>query len=133
MLDPQQLFARLDALGIARHTVEHPPVFTVEEAKALAPFSKHLHIHDSFGRPKDFWTYSLTEDLAFGAGDLHLPLGWGNLPFDRIAAEAVFPAEVVADIELQARFWSELPETIRQTQDFAGRLRSGDRVMSAVG
>ena len=105
----------------------------VEEAKALAPFSKHLHIHDSFGRPKDFWTYSLTEDLAFGAGDLHLPLGWGNLPFDRIAAEAVFPAEVVADIELQARFWSELPETIRQTQDFAGRLRSGDRVMSAVG
>ncbi len=95
----------------------------VEEAKALAPFSKHLHIHDSFGRPKDFWTYTLTEDLAFGAGDLHLPLGWGDLPFHRIAAEAVFPAGVVADIELQARFWSELPDTIRRAGDFATSLR----------
>ena len=95
----------------------------VEEAKALAPFAKHLHIHDSFGRPKDFWTYSLTEDLAFGAGDLHLPLGWGDLPWDRIAAEARFPVGVVADIELQARFWSELPETIRRTNDFATQLR----------
>ncbi len=95
----------------------------VTEAKALAPFAKHLHVHDSFGRPKDFWTYSLTEDLAFGAGDLHLPLGWGDLPFDRIAAEAAFPAEVVVDIELQARFWSELPQTIRLTRAFAGALR----------
>jgi sugar phosphate isomerase/epimerase len=95
----------------------------VEQAKALAPFSKHLHVHDSFGRPKDFWTYSLTEDLAFGAGDLHLPLGWGDLPFARIAAEAEFPMGVVADIELQARFWSELPETIRRTHDFAASLR----------
>ncbi|MCX7380690.1 MAG: sugar phosphate isomerase/epimerase [Alphaproteobacteria bacterium] len=95
----------------------------VEQAKALAPFSKHLHVHDSFGRPKDFWTYSLTEDLAFGAGDLHLPLGWGDLPFARIAAEACFPAGLVADIELQARFWSELPETIALTRAFAASLR----------
>jgi len=29
------LFARLDALGIATRTVEHAPVYTVEEARAL--------------------------------------------------------------------------------------------------
>ena len=40
MYDPQQLFARLAALGIAQHTVEHPPVFTVEEAKALKRHAK---------------------------------------------------------------------------------------------
>jgi Ala-tRNA(Pro) deacylase len=34
-LTPGQLFARLDALGIAHRTYTHPPVFTVEEAKAL--------------------------------------------------------------------------------------------------
>lgn len=34
-LTPDALFARLDALGIAHRTVTHPPVFTVEEAKAL--------------------------------------------------------------------------------------------------
>ncbi|HTZ35320.1 MAG TPA: prolyl-tRNA synthetase associated domain-containing protein [Stellaceae bacterium] len=34
-LRPEDLFARLDALGIAHRTYSHPPVFTVEEAKAL--------------------------------------------------------------------------------------------------
>ena len=32
---PDQLIARLEALGIAQRTYEHPAVFTVEEAKAL--------------------------------------------------------------------------------------------------
>jgi Ala-tRNA(Pro) deacylase len=34
-LAPEQLFARLDALGIAHRTYGHPPVFTVAEAVAL--------------------------------------------------------------------------------------------------
>lgn len=34
-LAPEQLFARLDALGIAHRTYRHPPVFTVAEAAAL--------------------------------------------------------------------------------------------------
>jgi Ala-tRNA(Pro) deacylase len=34
-LTPDQLFARFDELGIAHRTHTHPPVFTVEEAKAL--------------------------------------------------------------------------------------------------
>src|SRR5256714_13232777 len=34
-LTPEELFARLDALGIAYKTYTHPPVFTVAEAVAL--------------------------------------------------------------------------------------------------
>ena len=34
-LTPDQLFARLDAIGIAHKTYTHPPVFTVAEAVAL--------------------------------------------------------------------------------------------------
>ena len=34
-LTPDQLFARLDALGIAHRTYRHPPVFTVAEAVLL--------------------------------------------------------------------------------------------------
>jgi len=34
-LTPEQLFARLDAIGIAHRTYSHPPVFTVAEAVAL--------------------------------------------------------------------------------------------------
>ena len=34
-VSPDELFAYLDCLGIAHKTVSHPPVFTVEEARAL--------------------------------------------------------------------------------------------------
>jgi Ala-tRNA(Pro) deacylase len=34
-LTPEELFARLDALGIAHRTYTHPPVFTVAEVAAL--------------------------------------------------------------------------------------------------
>jgi Ala-tRNA(Pro) deacylase len=34
-LTPEALFARLDGLGVVHRTYTHPPVFTVEEAKAL--------------------------------------------------------------------------------------------------
>ena len=34
-ITPEQLFARLDALGIAHRTYRHPPVFTVAEAAAM--------------------------------------------------------------------------------------------------
>jgi sugar phosphate isomerase/epimerase len=50
------------------------------EAKALARVSSHLHIHDSFGDPAQFWTFSRSERLAYGLGDLHLPIGWGSIP-----------------------------------------------------
>src|ERR1044071_3221847 len=35
LLTPEELFVRLDALGIAYRTYTHPPVFTVAEAVAL--------------------------------------------------------------------------------------------------
>lgn len=49
------LFARLDALGIAHRTVEHPPIFTVEEGrnlKASMPggHSKNLFLKDKKDR-----------------------------------------------------------------------------------
>jgi sugar phosphate isomerase/epimerase len=92
------------------------------EARALAPFAKHLHVHDSFGRPADFWTFSQTEALAFGTGDLHLPVGWGSVPFDSIAAECRFPEGIVANIELQDRYWSELGPCIEATRAFAEKI-----------
>ena len=32
---PEQLFAELDSLGIKHSTVKHPPLFTVEQSRAL--------------------------------------------------------------------------------------------------
>jgi sugar phosphate isomerase/epimerase len=94
------------------------------EARALAPFARHLHIHDGFGRPKDVWTATLTEDMAFGIGDLHLPLGWGAVPWDAIARDCRFPDTVVANIELHDRFWSEAQATVDAVKAWSAKLRT---------
>lgn len=51
---PEDLFARFDALGIAHRTIQHRPVFTVEEGvdlKASMPggHSKNLFLRDKKG------------------------------------------------------------------------------------
>ena len=83
MLDPQQLFARLDQLGIAHRTVEHPPVFTVEEAKALRGDLPGHHIKNLFLRNKkeEMWLVVALEDRAIDLKRLGEVLGAGRLSF----------------------------------------------------
>jgi Ala-tRNA(Pro) deacylase len=83
MLDPQQLFARLDQLGIAHRTVEHPPVFTVEEAKALRGNLPGHHIKNLFLRNKkeEMWLVVALEDRAIDLKRLGDVLDAGRLSF----------------------------------------------------
>jgi Ala-tRNA(Pro) deacylase len=83
MLDPQQLFACLDQLGIAHRTVEHPPVFTVEEAKALRGNLSGHHIKNLFLRNKkeEMWLVVALEDRAIDLKRLGDVLGAGRLSF----------------------------------------------------
>jgi len=63
MLSPQQLFDRLAELGIAHQTVEHAPVFTVEEAKAHRGVLPGHHIKNLFLRNKkeEMWLVTVEE------------------------------------------------------------------------
>lgn len=83
MLSPQQLFAKLDALGIAQRTVEHPPVFTVEEAKALRGNLPGHHIKNLFLRNKkeEMWLVVALEDRAIDLKRLGEAMGAGRLSF----------------------------------------------------
>lgn len=83
MHSPQQLFARLDELGIAHRTVEHPPVFTVEEAKALRGDLPGHHIKNLFLRNKkeEMWLVVALEDRAVDLKRLGERLGAGRLSF----------------------------------------------------
>jgi Ala-tRNA(Pro) deacylase len=83
MHSPQQLFARLDELGISHRTVEHPPVFTVEEAKALRGNLPGHHIKNLFLRNKkeEMWLVVALEDRAVDLKRLGERLGAGRLSF----------------------------------------------------
>src|SRR3954470_22822019 len=83
MLDPQQLFVRLDQLGIAHRTVEHPPVFTVEEAKALRGSLPGGHVKNLFLRNKKgaMWLVVAEEDRAIDLKALGEAIGAGRVSF----------------------------------------------------
>src|SRR6266481_8634390 len=83
MQSPQQLFARLQELGIAQRTVKHPPVFTVEEAKSHRGELPGHHIKNLFLRNKkeEMWLVVALEDRAIDLKRLGERLGAGRLSF----------------------------------------------------
>jgi len=96
----------------------------VAEIAALAPFGKHLHVHDSFGRQDDIWMFTQGERLAYGHGDLHLPVGWGDIPWNDILTACCFPQGAVFNIELKERYWYAAQECVAATRDLAARAQT---------
>lgn len=80
---PQQLLARLAALGIACRNHEHAAVFTVEEAKALRGELTGGHIKNLFLRNKkeEMWLVVAEEDKRIDLKALGEKLGAGKLSF----------------------------------------------------
>ena len=80
---PEALFAKLRALGIATETLEHEPVFTVEEAKRLrgelpGGHTKNLFLRNKKGR---MWLVVCLEDREIDLKALGEQLESGRLSF----------------------------------------------------
>lgn len=78
---------------------------------AFAPHVGHLHVHDSFGATGGPRLQSSAEKLAFGIGDLHLPIGWGSIPWDTVFDTLQVRPGTVLIVELPAKYWDALEET----------------------
>src|SRR6186997_2274741 len=74
---PQDLFAELNRLGIAYRTIEHPPLFTVEQSQALRGQIPGGHTKNLFLKDKKdalFLVVAL-EDAKIDLKSLHRLLG----------------------------------------------------------
>jgi Ala-tRNA(Pro) deacylase len=80
---PAELLARLDALGIDARTATHPPVFTVEEAKALRGALPGAHVKNLFVRDKKgaMWLVVALEDRTVDLRRLAEALGHKRFSF----------------------------------------------------
>ncbi|UHS63181.1 TIM barrel protein [Agrobacterium vaccinii] len=88
-----------------------------DELRAMAPVTGHLHVHDSFGRPQAFYKpYHIQENTALGIGDLHMPLGWGDMDWDGIFAELTFLPGTVMMMEIGRRYHAEQPESLARAK-----------------
>src|SRR5665213_3086849 len=74
---PEQLFAALDALGIAHKSVQHPPLFTVEQSRALRGQIPGGHTKNLFLRAKKHQLFLVValEDAEIDLKGLHRQLG----------------------------------------------------------
>jgi Ala-tRNA(Pro) deacylase len=111
---PDQLFARLEGLGIQTRTTRHPPVFTVEEARALRGDLPGAHIKNLFLRNKkgQMWLVVAGEERAIDLKSLGEKLGAGRLSFGSperlmtylgVLPGAVTPFALVNDRQRQVR------------------------------
>ncbi len=97
----------------------------LDEIQPLTAIARHLHIHDSFGRADDIYMYTDGERLAHGHGDLHLPLGWGDLPWTDVMAHCRFAEGTVFNIELNPRFWHTAKACVAAVRELAARAEMG--------
>ncbi len=76
-LTPDELFAALDRLGIPHRTVKHPPLFTVEQSRALRGQIPGGHTKNLFLRDKKHAIYLVValESAEIDLKSLHRRLG----------------------------------------------------------
>ena len=102
-------------------------VHFINEIKEIAPLSEHIHMHDSFGIPQEIPLYiepnSLRpETVSYGVGDIHLPLGWGDIPFDKIFNEINLPEDVNLNFEIYPRHHGYFEESIKIAQKLIQKI-----------
>ncbi|RYE67366.1 MAG: sugar phosphate isomerase/epimerase [Rhizobiaceae bacterium] len=88
-----------------------------EELRAMASVAGHLHVHDSFGRPQAFYKgFHVQENTALGIGDLHMPLGWGDIDWEDIFSELTFLPGTVLMMEIGRRYHAEQPASLERAK-----------------
>ncbi|MEM7399196.1 MAG: prolyl-tRNA synthetase associated domain-containing protein [Pseudomonadota bacterium] len=98
----EKLLAYLDRLGIVSETVEHEPLFTVEQSKALRGAIPGAHTKNLFLRDKDgrFVLVVAKEDTKVDLKGLAKRLGYGRFSFGKpeqmLAVLGVEPGAVTA-------------------------------------
>lgn len=100
-----------------------------EELRAMAPVAGHLHVHDSFGRPQgSYLPFHAPEATALGLGDLHMPLGWGDIDWNDIFRELEFLSDTVLMMEIGRRYRSEQPASLKQARQLIDVNKSSARI-----
>ena len=86
----------------------------LDAVRTAIPWVKHLHANDNFGQ-LDRGYEVLTERLPFGEGDLHLPPGWGRIPYrEALALLPNYEGDLILEIKsLYRDFFGEARQNMQ--------------------
>ncbi len=74
------------------------------------PYVKHFHLHDNFGHPCFFQEKDQNLLIVNGRGDMHMPLGWGDIPFQE-AIKILNSDGCFFVIEIRPRYFEYMTES----------------------
>lgn len=98
-------------LHLATHAVGDDYLKAVEQA---SPWVCHLHINDNFGK-LDVGFDNEKDRLPYGEADLHLPPGWGAIPFaDAFAKLKDYKGDII--LEIKDRYWDHFGDALNNTR-----------------
>lgn len=103
----------LGHLFMASRFYKFDPVESVTGIKGLIG---HTHIHDNFGRLVYYHEKIQTRQIPFGKGDSHMPVGWGEVPFEKILSAFVDSYEGMFMMELRSRYFKDIEESKRNLE-----------------
>eukprot|EP01037_Dinobryon_pediforme_P012395 gene12395-12481_t len=95
-----------------------------QHVRAFAPYVGHLHVTDNCGAPITAPYTADADHVALGMGDLHLPIGWGTVPYDTLLTDLAIRPGTVANLELKNTYGNELENSITATAAIAERLNA---------
>lgn len=96
------------------------------QMRAFAPCVGHLHVTDNCGMPLTYVDATDDEHVAYGMGDLHLPIGWGTVPYETLLTDLPIRPGSVANIEIKGSYHAELEASIIATRAIAARLNGAN-------
>ena len=101
--------------GHAYLTARHFGYDFLEAVELAAPYIVHTHVHDNFGRmvalPQDV---PYIHTAPFGVNDMHLPPGWGEIPYQEVFSRLKDYQGVVL-MELKPRYSPYFEEALQET------------------
>lgn len=107
-------------LHIAAHDMGFDFLEAVEQA---APWVKHIHLSDNLGL-LDRGFDSEPERWAFGEADVHMPPGWGKVPYGQVfACWPDFGGHLI--VELKPAFFDYATEGLRAVQALLAETSAG--------
>lgn len=89
----------------------------VEEA---LPHVIHVHVHDNFGRFNPLSPHDRNHVLSCGYGDLHLPIGWGTIPYKDVFSRVKRTYDGMYVLEPRHRYREHFQHAIAKLRELLG-------------
>jgi sugar phosphate isomerase/epimerase len=113
-------------VGHAFLAARHYDFDFLNSVEMIAPYVRHVHLHDNFGRACASYEKKQYEMCASGRGDMHLPIGWGIIPAAEIL-QRLGDYQGVITLEMRPRYrpyFGEALENARGLLESAGFNRN---------